>query len=505
MSSAGWWRTGKSAALAERLLGATCEKQGIGPGQLTIHADRGASMTSKPVALLLADLGVTRTHSRPHVSNDNPFSEAQFKTLKYRPEFPERFGSIEDARAFCRQFFAWYNTEHRHAGIGLLTPEIVHSGRAEAVLDQRRTVLASAYAAHPERFVRKPPEPPAVPTAAWINPPSPPSAEREKGGSPGMAAPLIVDPRGAETLPSPAGWPPAPVFHPTACPSGLPEGARPGPHGDAPNTSTGPGDHPAQPGAGERRGATVNATSRCLTIVDNFRRAKRPTRLPVVLTKEEVKRVLDCLTGTPWLMAILLYGAGLRLMECCRLRVKDIDVSKGQIVVRAGKGNKDRYTMLPATAKEPLLRHLEAVKRQHENDLKLGLGRVSLPHALERKYPNAGKEWGWQWVFPATGHYIDRVTGERRRHHLHESVLQKAVKEARLKAGIAKPAGPHTFRHSFATHLLEDGYDIRTVQELLGHTDVSTTMIYTHVLNRGGRGVRSPVDGLAISPPRLRP
>ena len=202
---------------------------------------------------------------------------------------------------------------------------------------------------------------------------------------------------------------------------------------------------------------------------------------------------------------MLLYGAGLRLMECCRLRVKDIDVSKSQIIVRAGKGNKDRYTMLPAAAKEPLLRHLQAVKRQHENDLKLGLGRVSLPHALERKYPNAGKEWGWQWVFPATSHYIDRVTGERRRHHLHESVLQKAVKEARVKGGIAKPAGPHTLRHSLATHLLEDGYDIRTVQELLGHTDVSTTMIYTHVLNRGGRGVRSPVDGLAISLPPSRP
>ena len=197
------------------------------------------------------------------------------------------------------------------------------------------------------------------------------------------------------------------------------------------------------------------------------------------MTREEAKAVLSHLKADKCLMASLLYGAGLRLMECCRLRVKDIDFSKNQIVVRAGKGDKDRYTMLPAAAKDPLLRHLqEAVKRQHEEDLRQRLGRVSLPDALERKYPNAGKEWGWQWVFPASSHYTDRVTGERRRHHLHESVLQKAVKDGRLKAGIAKPAGPHTIRHSFATHLLEDGYDIRTVQELLGHTDVSTTMIY---------------------------
>ena len=244
---------------------------------------------------------------------------------------------------------------------------------------------------------------------------------------------------------------------------------------------------------------------RKIGLIEGVVRAKKHRRLPVVLTKEEVQRLLASLEGTPWLMAMLLYGAGLRLMECCRLRVKDIDFSSNQIVVRAGKGDKNRHTMLPAAVKEPLLRHLQAVKCQHEEDLKAGLGRVGLPNALERKYPNAGKEWGWQWVFPATSHYTDRVTAERRRHHLHESVLQKAVKDARLKAGIAKPAGPHTMRHSFATHLLEDGYDIRTVQELLGHTDVSTTMIYTHVLNRGGRGVRSPVDGLAVSLPPGRP
>ncbi len=225
-------------------------------------------------------------------------------------------------------------------------------------------------------------------------------------------------------------------------------------------------------------------------------RAKRPHRLPVVLTRQEVRSIFGFLAGSDWIMAMLLYGAGLRLMECLRLRVKDIDFTSNQIVVRAGKGNKDRHTMLPAAVKDPLAKHLDLIKRQHQRDLERGLGRVALPNALDRKYPNAGKEWGWQWVFPATSHYIDRVTGEKRRHHLHESVLQKAVKEAVREAGLSKQASPHTMRHSFATHLLEDGYDIRTVQELLGHADVTTTMIYTHVLNRGGKGVFSPADRL---------
>jgi integron integrase len=240
-------------------------------------------------------------------------------------------------------------------------------------------------------------------------------------------------------------------------------------------------------------------------LIQGVVRAKRAKRLPVVLTKEEVRRLLGCLTGTPWLMAMLLYGGGLRLMECCSLRVKDLDLSHNQVFVRGGKGDKDRYTTLPTAARQPLGHHLQFVKLQHEEDLRQGLGRVILPNALERKYPNAGKEWGWQWVFPASSHYTDPLTREQRRHHLHESVMQKAMKEARHRAGIVTPASCHTLRHSFATHLLEDGYDIRTVQELLGHTDVRTTMIYTHVLNRGGKGVRSPADALTqgLSPSQL--
>jgi len=225
-------------------------------------------------------------------------------------------------------------------------------------------------------------------------------------------------------------------------------------------------------------------------------RAKRPSRLPVVLTRQEVRALVDGLAGPEWLMAMLLYGAGLRLMECLRLRVKDIDFASNQIVVRAGKGDKDRVTLLPAAVQEPLRRHLEEVKTQYRRDLENGQGGASLPNALEKKYPNAAKEWGWQFVFPAAKLSTDPRSGMIRRHHLHETVLQKAVKEACRKAGLTKHAGCHTFRHSFATHLLEDGYDIRTVQELLGHQDVSTTMLYTHVLNRGGRGVFSPADRL---------
>ena len=237
-------------------------------------------------------------------------------------------------------------------------------------------------------------------------------------------------------------------------------------------------------------------------------RAKRPERLPVVLTRAEVGALLTALTGVRWMMASLLYGAGLRLTECLRLRVKDVEFDRNEIVVREGKGNKDRVTMLPGAVREPLLAHLERVRRLHGADLQAGFGRVPLPDALARKYPNANREWGWQWVFPASRICRDPRFGEPQRYHIHESVLQKAIHAAARSAAIAKPVGPHTLRHCFATHLLTAGYDIRTVQELLGHRDVKTTMIYTHVLNRGGRGVESPIDGLLagcaspVNPPR---
>jgi integron integrase len=230
--------------------------------------------------------------------------------------------------------------------------------------------------------------------------------------------------------------------------------------------------------------------------LDEVVRAKRPERIPVVLSRTEVHGIIGSLDGPVRLLVLLLYGSGLRLLEALRLRVKDVDFARNQITVRGGKGDRDRVTMLPAALALDLAKHLETVRDLHETDLQAGAGWVELPWALARKYPNAGREWGWQWVFPATRIYRDAETGQRRRHHLHESVLQRTVKAAVRSNGITKRATCHTFRHSFATHLLEDGSDIRTVQELLGHRDVTTTMIYTHVLNRGPAGVRSPADRL---------
>ncbi|OHE64217.1 MAG: integrase [Treponema sp. GWB1_62_6] len=225
-------------------------------------------------------------------------------------------------------------------------------------------------------------------------------------------------------------------------------------------------------------------------------RAKKPLRLPVVMSRDEVRAVLDNLSGDKWLAAKLMYGTGLRLMECLKLRVQDIDFSRNEVLVRNGKGAKDRMTMLPESLKAPLREHLAHIKIIHDHDIADGWGTVLMPAGLDRKYPNGARDWLWQWIFPQERRWLNPKTKEEGRHHMDESLLQRAVHEAVIKSGLTKRASCHTFRHSFATHLIENGYDIRTVQELLGHSDVKTTMIYTHVLNRGPNGVRSPLDSL---------
>jgi len=231
--------------------------------------------------------------------------------------------------------------------------------------------------------------------------------------------------------------------------------------------------------------------------LDEVEQAKRPKKLPVVLSPQETRLLLNALTGTHALIGRLLYGSGLRLLEACRLRVKDVDFEQRQLLIRDDKGMKNRVTMLPDELVLPLQQHLTRIRGLHEQDLADGYGAVYLPFALARKYPAAPREWGWQYVFPAAQRSVDPRSGELRRHHVGEQSVQHAVKQAVRQVGLVKPASPHSLRHSFATHLLQGGYDIRTVQELLGHKDVQTTMIYTHVLNRGGRGVRSPLDQLA--------
>jgi integron integrase len=228
--------------------------------------------------------------------------------------------------------------------------------------------------------------------------------------------------------------------------------------------------------------------------IEGVVRAKRPKRLPVVLKRDVVMKLLNQLSGTQKLLAFLIYGSGLRLMEAARLRVKDVDFDYGQLIIRAGKGDKDRVTILPDSLREPLKKQLELARRYFDLDRQEASPGVELPHAIERKYPNAGKEWPWFWVFPAKNRSTDPRTQIVRRHHVYEKTLQRSIKQAARNLGLPAPVSVHTLRHCFATHLLENGYDIRTLQELLGHKDLNTTMIYTHVLQKGGRGARSPLD-----------